>query len=296
MAKVNYVRECRAFLRFSCQRGLTGNEVVLWHALFELMNQEARGGDWPDGFVPLSNARVLSFTTFGSGDSACETLRRARERLAKHGLIKYRRGRRQSAPPGYCMVYFEAETPCNENGAAAAQRAPEDGAGHSNPWPRNASADNASAAPSEIRGEESLGKALGSPLGKALGNPLDIPVNLNGNPNPNPVTHTHLLKGDCLQGAAAPGERLPEGERDAGGEAFDAAWKTSAKARGAVAQRLIDRYDGLMDAPDAWGDLCELMEHGMPPHKILREMPTRPSMSRLVARLRALALCGAGTG
>ncbi len=334
MARVNYVKECRAFLRFSCGRGLTGNEVVLWHALFELMNQQAREGDWPEGFVPLSNALVLSHTTFGSGDSACETLRRARERLSCQGLIRYRRGRRQSAPPYYRMVYFEAETPCAPGDAGTAPEMPERASGDGFLRAQNGSDGNAIPDSPDGRGGDLLAKPLGTSLGSPLGNPLDIPINLNVNPNANPVTHTHFPKGDSHPaGAALPGEPPPGGGKGRGegpaagprkagggpsadpaapvpvalrgastahetlppgGETFDSAWKTSARARGAVAQRLIERYDGLMDAPDAWGDLCELMEGGMPPGTILREMPTRRCMSRVIARLRALALCGTG--
>jgi len=72
---------------------------------------------------------------------------------------------------------------------------------------------------------------------------------------------------------------------------YDQGWKTSAKARGAVARRLLDKYDGLLEAKDAWGDLCEVMADGLDPSMIERVMPTRPCFSILIARLRALALC-----
>ncbi|HSK69171.1 MAG TPA: hypothetical protein VLA21_07900 [Candidatus Limnocylindria bacterium] len=290
MARVNYVRECRAFQRFACGKGLTANEVVLWHALFELFNLEARGGDWPDGFVPLTNARVLSLTTFGSGDSGCETLRRARERLARHGLIRYRRGRRQQTPPAYALVYFHADT---GDAPDAHCETHSDAPAPTTSSPRDPRRGNGNPAEEGSRAGEALGKPLGDTMGNPQGSPLDIPINLKGNQDPNPVVHTHPPgERRCGEAAAAPPGDFP----DEGGGAFDAAWRTSAKARGAVAQRLIGRYEGLMDARDAWGSLCELMEGGMPPERILREMPTRPTMNRLVARLRALALCGEGTG
>jgi hypothetical protein len=70
--------------------------------------------------------------------------------------------------------------------------------------------------------------------------------------------------------------------------AYNDAWKTSTKARGAVAQRLLDQYDGLMDTKDAWGDLCEVMADGLSPEAIEQALPTRPCFSKLIARLRAL--------
>ena len=73
---------------------------------------------------------------------------------------------------------------------------------------------------------------------------------------------------------------------------YDLGWKTSARARGAVAQRLLDKYDGLLDTKDAWGDLCEVMADGLDPGTIEQALPTRPCFSQLIARLRALAACG----
>lgn len=70
---------------------------------------------------------------------------------------------------------------------------------------------------------------------------------------------------------------------------FDLAWQSSSKARGAVAQRLLNQYEGEVDVPDAWDGLCEVMGRGVPPDAILRLMPERPMFSRLMAALLALA-------
>ena len=340
MAKVNYIRECRAFTMLAAEERLTANEFVLWHALFELFNRKAEGDEWPDGFVQISSARLLALTTYGVGDSGCETLRKTREKLQARGLIRYRKGRRGALTPEYSLCYFFAEKsePAGNAETPVITRLE-------------------STVP-ERRTGKLLGKPLGRPLGKPLGKPLGIPlnVNLNVNPNLNPG-HTQFLTGgtnprasegqrqthpvddavsrqpnearegrsehpqcgikrtdspmnketikecsddDCdhceLRGCNHPAKQGAgkgydyaelSGHTDESG--YDLGWKTSARARGAVAQRLLDKYDGLLDTKDAWGDLCEVMADGLDPGTIERVMPTRPAFSRLIARLRALA-------
>jgi len=263
VVRVNYVRECRAFQAAAGERQITANEVVLWHALFELFNRKAEGDRWPDGFLPFSNAQLLALTPFGSGDSGTEILRRAREKLVKRGLIRYRPGQRRSRMPEYSLVYFCAE-PLSATESAQQNRAGID------------------SGPAEATRKDG-GKASGGSGGKAGGRSFDLPPNQSADRNP---VHTPSDRETPVPRAAeaSPGPpTAPQG--------YDLGWKTSARARGAVAQRLLDRYGGRLDTSDPWGDLCELMAQGLPPDVIERAMPTRPCFSGLVARLRALALC-----
>ena len=350
MAKVNYIKECRAFTMLAAEERLSANEVVLWHALFELFNRRAENENWPDGFIQIGNAKLLALTTFGAGDSGCEILRKTREKLQARGLIKYRKGRRSALTPEYCLCYFFAE----KSEAADTAETPE---------PIRPKSTNPGKRTGKPLGKP-LGRPLGKPLGKALGNPLgkplDIPlnVNLNGNPNPNVVQKKLKTSGgtnaragqrrthpvgesanrqtddakeggsehpqcgikrtdspmnketikecnddDCdhceLRGRNHPAKQgvgmdsdCAEQNGHAIAAAYNGAWKTSAKARGAVAQRLLDQYDGLLDTKDAWGDLCEVMADGLSPEAIEAAMPARPAFSRLIARLRALVACG----
>ncbi len=263
MVRVNYVRECRAFQAAAGEGQITANEVVLWHALFELFNRKADGDRWPDGFLPFPNAQLLALTPFGSGDSGVEILRRAREKLVKRGLIRYRPGQRRSRMPEYSLVYFCAEPPSK---------------------PESAQQDRAGivSGPAEAPRKDG-GKASGGSGGRAGGRSYDHPPNQDADRNP---VHTPPFR-------ESPAARAAEGSPDppADPQGYDLGWKTSARARGAVAQRLLDRYGGRLDTSDPWGDLCELMAQGLPPDEIERAMPTRPCFSRLVARLRALALC-----
>ena len=241
MPKVNYIRECRAFTAAAAERGLGANEIALWHALFEAFNRKASGEDWPDGYLSISNARLLALTPFGAGDSGCDILRRARERLARQGFIRYRAGERRRLAPAYQMVWLHAEE-----------------AGEGAPG----------------------GRIAANPGGKTGGNQETSALGRAAARIPNP-------KGNLCHTPSIPGD---PGHDCAGGPAFDGAWRISARARGAVAQRLIDAYPGRIDSVDAWGGLCEVMAQGLSPERILAEMPGRPVFSRLIARLRALAL------
>ncbi len=106
MAIVNYVKESKAFIAYASDNKITANEFVLWHALFHIFNQRATSNVWPDGFVPVSNSKLLSFTTFGCGNSALETLRKSRDRLIQRGLIEYRAGERNKRNPMYRIIFF----------------------------------------------------------------------------------------------------------------------------------------------------------------------------------------------
>ncbi len=106
MAIVNYVRESKAFIAFASDNKVSANEFVLWHALFNLFNLQATSNVWPDGFIPVSNSRLLSYTTFGAGKTGEETLRKTRDKLIQRGLIAYKAGERNKRNPTYRMIYF----------------------------------------------------------------------------------------------------------------------------------------------------------------------------------------------
>ena len=104
MAFVNFVKESIAFMEYASDNGLTGNERLLWYALFHIMNQRADGSDWPDDMVKVSNKRLLSFLPYSE-----DALVSARNRLAQRGIIKYKPGKRNAESPEYALVYFHPE-------------------------------------------------------------------------------------------------------------------------------------------------------------------------------------------
>lgn len=271
MPRVNYIVECREFQKFAVKNRLTANEFMLWHALLELFNREAKGAWWPDEYLSLANSVVLAQTSFGAGDSACDILFRARKGLVRHGLIRYRKGKRNALMPQYAMNYFSAEKDENliesrtENAPAAFDNLDK------------TELDAGKTPTSETP------KKQGRPQAKALKNPI------NPNTDSKPITSHTLPAGGSSETGQVNSVNLLEILREKPDRLlFDSAWQTSAKARGAVAQRLLYSYEGVVDSTDAWDSLCEVMRKGLPPDAILRVMPFRPVFSQLSASLQAL--------
>lgn len=264
MPIISYINECKAFCEYASEEKLSDNEVVLWHALFNLVNQRATSNHWPEAFLPLTNAKVLSMTPWGSGNSAVEKLRRTRDRLIQRGLIAYEAGERRKRAPMYQLRYF----------------CPMDAKGFT---PQNM-----------VNG---VGNTEGNREGNGVGNGVDIKEK-DQDRNPDPVP-THSVKpvvpDSAREGAAGwpkGGLVRPGGYKRADGTVgvcrFDQGWETSGKARGAIAQRLMDSFDGDNDISDLWTRLCELMEDGLPPEVIEDVMPGFQRASLLLARLNTL--------
>lgn len=112
MAAVNYVTEHKAFIVYAQDNGLSGPERLLWYALIHLMNERAKGDQWPDGFIRLPNTTVLGLVPYGE-----DTLITVRNKLKQRGLIEYVPGRKKAEIPMYRVHYFsvpEAEAPDEE--------------------------------------------------------------------------------------------------------------------------------------------------------------------------------------
>ena len=103
MSTISYIKECKAFMRFAADNGLSGPERELWRVLLDLFNERADGNQWPDGFLRLPNKVVLSWLSYGD-----DTLAKARNRLAQRGLIEFVRGNRREDLPMYRMVWLTA--------------------------------------------------------------------------------------------------------------------------------------------------------------------------------------------
>ena len=84
MAQVNYVREMESFSVYAEANGLTASERLVWLGLFHLFNGRAFASEWPDGYIEIRRADLIA----AAGVSK-NTVLRARESLAKRGLIDY---------------------------------------------------------------------------------------------------------------------------------------------------------------------------------------------------------------
>lgn len=158
MCYVNYVRESMAFMEYASDERISGSERLLWQALFHIMNQRAKGSDWPEGFISIPNARILFYASFGE-----DTLVAARNKLKQRGLIDFTPGKKNKQAPQYKMNYFSAEL--STGNTQNVDGIPK--------YSGNASGN--------IQGN--IG---GNMPGNTRGNAPDIYVNLYGNPNRNP--------------------------------------------------------------------------------------------------------------
>jgi hypothetical protein len=268
MPIISYINECKAFCQYANEERLSDNEVVLWHALFNLFNLRAISNCWPEGFIPLTNAKVLSMTPWGSGNSAVEKLRRTRDKLIQRGLIAYEAGERRKRAPMYQMKYFCPVDKSVDN-----------------------SVDNIVFTPQNMVNRE------GNREGKREGNGEDIKYkDLDYNPD---LKKTHInhqqQEGRARDGPAKWRDNIKPmagGYRKANGTVgpcrFDDGWKNSDKARGAIAGRLIKAFKGEKDVSFFWEQLRDLMEEGMPPEVIEDELPNFDHASRLLSRLNKL--------
>ena len=123
MAQVNYVREHIAFKEYAADNSLRSAETLVWEALFHIMNQHARGNDWPDGYVRIRNERLMFYAPV-----SFDAFNRARKKLVELGLISYIPGLRNSEVPRYQMHYLTAEDrnqECGDEGMPPALAAAE---------------------------------------------------------------------------------------------------------------------------------------------------------------------------
>lgn len=181
MCYVNYVRESMAFMEYASDERISGSERLLWQALFHIMNQRAKGSDWPEGFISIPNARILFYASFGE-----DTLVAARNKLKQRGLIDFTPGKKNKQAPQYKMNYFSAELSTGNT----------------------QNVDGMPKKPGNIPGN--IG---GNIPGNTRGNTSDIYVNLYGNPNRSPnayedddeedegISHAREAMGRCVDQA-----------------------------------------------------------------------------------------------
>lgn len=244
MPIVNYVREHIRFMEYATDEHLTGSERLLWYALMHIMNQRAQGNVWPDEFIRVSNDRLLSYCPM-----KFDTMANARNSLKQRGLIEFTKGEKNKLSPAYRMIYFYPQY--------AAPDTERDGES----YPKNS--DNMGGNTGYNTGGN-MGYNTGGNMGDISINNTDIDTVLQGKPG---EIHTRL--NDSCKYAHVSRAREgwyinPDGKKRP--SRFDSAWKTSPKARGAVAQRVIDGLPFPLEPGILLHEkLVHLMEYGMPP-------------------------------
>lgn len=101
MSVVNYIREHMRFMEYAADEQLSSGERLVWYALMHIMNQRAQGNVWPDQFVRVSNARLLTYCPM-----KYDTMAAAREGLRRRGLIDFICGEKNKTSPAYRVNYF----------------------------------------------------------------------------------------------------------------------------------------------------------------------------------------------
>lgn len=110
MVIVNYIEEHIRMMEYAAMNRISGNEVLVWNALFHLMNKRSIGNVWPDQFIPVPNKLVCVYSALSES-----SMTRARCQLINHGLIQYKPGKKKAADPEYKICFFDAKQ-VNDNG------------------------------------------------------------------------------------------------------------------------------------------------------------------------------------
>jgi hypothetical protein len=252
---VNYVRECTAFIAYASDNKITANEFVLWHALFNAINQRAVSSEWPDGFIPVSNSRLLSLTTFGAGKNGEETLRKTRDRLIQRGLLRYMAGLKNKRNPAYQMVFFFAN--CDAEADVT---------------------------------QEKRGNMPGNTTGNVPSNMQGRTPGIVDKPYGNPTETSQTKKNYHRQSFTRARGEYVRADGTPAPTRYDRAYQTSEVARRAIAQRLLDGFGGQIDTDNAHAVLCERMRQGLPPELIEDVSAECATSAELETRLFGLAV------
>ena len=279
---MNFVKAMLAFQDYAAREALSANEVMLFLALFRVMNDRY----WPRGMQKITNNQLLAHTTF-YGTKRDETLRENRQKLADRGLIAFAPGDRRAKQPEYRICW-----------EALGLEETEDG-------PRESAAESAEPAFSPETAPEAAPdfapEKRGKNGGTALYNNISQGENINKN-GENSKRANPPLPAVCGQGThkAWFDPARPE-------EGCDDAWRTSGRARLAIAQRMIDYNlsrgmdtEALVDELGAEG--CDLvfvlevcMRFGLPPAELQRLAAGCRSIWQWSLRVKEKALRWCGT-
>ncbi|MBR3740589.1 MAG: hypothetical protein IKN04_09025 [Clostridia bacterium] len=245
MPIVNYVREHIRFMEYATDEHLTGSERLLWYALMHIMNQRAQGNVWPDEFIRVSNDRLLSYCPM-----KFDTMANARNSLKQRGLIEFTKGEKNKLSPAYRMIYFYPQY--------AAPETERDGES----YPKNS--DNMGG---------NMGYNMGCNMGYNMGGNMgDISINYTDMETVPQMKPGEIHTQDGYYGEYTTSRARAQGYIGTDGEMhpsrYDSAWAISKRARGAVAQRLIDSFPGEPLPYDEHARLMEVMENGVAPEAI----------------------------
>jgi hypothetical protein len=261
MPIVNYIREHEWFIEYAADEGLTPNDVSLYDAILYFVNRKAEGNDWPDDFIRIRNDRLLPFCHMGF-----DAMARSRNKLKQKGVIDFLNGDRNKEAPAYKIIYRYPERSFSQDEGFC-------------PLKTDNNADKST--------DKTADKNADKSTDKTADKSADIIPNYTENDIRNPngiISHTDFSEtGNRARG------RLSETYIDSAGLKqkcrFDGAFLTSDRARMAVVQRILDKFDGDMDSENAHFKLAAFLHDGMPPEILDDEIERFRSLRKFVAAM-----------
>lgn len=258
MSKINFVGEFRAIMETCRRESLPARARLLWIALFYLANDRATENEqdetweWPDDFFSVNNAELITHCPLEK-----RAMLEARNRLKQLGYIDFRAGDNATKPAKYRIHYLTGGQWCKNAPQGVPQQVPQ-----------------------------------GVPQQVPQGAPQPVPyyININNNQNEN-NTHDQFN----IDNARAR-DRLSETYTTETGREercrFDNGFLVSARARGAVAQRILGQFFGDIDVDNSHATLCQMLEDGMPPEVAEDCVEDFRSMSEYLGHLRKIYRAG----
>lgn len=256
MSQINFVGEFRAIMETCRKESLPARSRLLWIALFYLANDRARedeqtgAWDWPEDFFPVNNAELFTHCPLEK-----RALLDARNRLKQMGVIDFKAGDNAIKPAKYKIRYLTGGQ-----------------------WCKNAPQGVPQGVPQHV------------PQHVPQGAPQGVPYYINQDKGINKERDTH--DSDIVINTRAR-DRLSETYTTETGSTercrFDDSYLTSERARGAIAQRIIQQFFGDVDADNAHETLCQFLADGMPPEIAEDCVEDYRSMSQWLGHLRMLA-------
>lgn len=244
MCTINFVREFGLMMEEARRECLGCRERMLWIALFYIANDRAKYNaqtqtyEWPEGFFVVPNYEL---------DSYCDLNKKAvldlRNRLKQRGYIDFSKGDRNAEKPMYKLNYLSLREFGGEN-------APKEGP---NMYPNNTTKEGPNMYPNDTPKRGPYIYKYKQGINEGVNPDIHTQSNNEEHTGARPRAGTYI----GLDGKEHPCR-------------FDTAWMISAKARGAVAQRLYDGFVG----PDGFGTstahatIDDLLFYGMPPELI----------------------------
>lgn len=243
MCSINFVREFGLMMEEARKEYLGCRERMLWIALFYIANDRAKYNpqtqtyDWPTGFFQISHQEL---------DLYCKLNKKAvlelRNHLKQKGYIDFAKGERNAEKPMYKLNYLSLREFGSEND-------PKEGANIS---PKDTPKEGANISPNTDAKEAPF--LYKYKQGVSMG--IRSGYTHTDDKEDYPYTRTRKEGYIDAKGIERPAR-------------FDAAWITSARARAAVAQRLIDGFSFSCDGDSfLHNHLMDMMAYGMPPELI----------------------------